>query len=83
VGGTTVTEQRATALRETTELLRAEASVAFGHLHVVLMRELAARLRTGGTPADNTPPMEALAYQLDAAIRELRHTLPRWQPPTG
>ena len=86
----TVTEQQATALRgttasvqETATFLRAEASAAFGDLQVVLMRELAAGLRTGGTPADGTLRLEASADQVEAAVRELRHTLRRCQTPTG
>jgi hypothetical protein len=64
-------QQQSTALMRA----RAAASVAFGDLQVVLLRDLARRLRAGGVPPGRTMPIEATSDQLEAAVRELRSTL--------
>jgi hypothetical protein len=55
--------------------LRSRASAAFADLQVILMRDLAARLETRGTPAEYTLRLQAAADQLEAAAREARHAL--------
>ncbi|SNY25731.1 hypothetical protein SAMN05421748_102399 [Paractinoplanes atraurantiacus] len=50
--------------------VRAAVSAAFGDLQVILLRELAARLRAGDDQADRSLPVEATTDQLEAAVRE-------------
>jgi hypothetical protein len=59
-----VTEQ------ETMMFLRARTSAAFADVQVILMRDLAARLKTSGIPAEHILRLEAAADQLEAAARE-------------
>jgi hypothetical protein len=42
---------------------------------VTLFRELAARLRVGELPVGRSMPVEAVADQLEAAVREARSAL--------
>ncbi|WP_203784315.1 hypothetical protein [Paractinoplanes rishiriensis] len=61
--------------QQTTTFLRARAAAAFADLQVILMRDLAGRLRTCGTPAEHTLGLEAAADQLEASAREAWRTL--------
>lgn len=54
---------------------RAAASVAFGDMQVILMRELAVWLKAGDTPADRSLSVEAMTDQLETAVREMRCVL--------
>lgn len=76
-------EGMAVAEQQTTAFLRATAAAEFGSLQVILMRDLAARLRTAGTPAEHTVRLQASADQLEAAVREIRCVLTRGQQLTG
>jgi len=62
--GVAVTEQ------ETMMILRARTSAVFADVQVILMRDLAVRLKTTGAPAEHILRMEAAADQLEAAARE-------------
>jgi hypothetical protein len=61
--------------QQTTAVLQARAAAALADVQVILMRDLAARLRSGGAPAERTLRVEAAADQLEAAARETRHAL--------
>jgi hypothetical protein len=55
--------------------LHAELAAALADLHVILIRELAARLTTSGTPAEHPLRIQAMADQVEAAARETRRAL--------
>jgi hypothetical protein len=61
--------------QQSTPLLRAELAAALADLQVLLMRELAARLRTAATPDAHWLPVEASADQLEASVRQIRWAL--------
>ena len=58
-------------------------SVAFGDVQIALMRELAARLKAGGTLAAQTLPLQASTDQLEAAVREARRLQQNGGNPAG
>jgi hypothetical protein len=80
--GTAYREAVAVTQQQTTACLQAEAAAAFADLQVILLRDLAARLRSGGAPAERTLRVEAAADQLEAAARETRHASQPARRPT-
>ncbi|GIM90087.1 hypothetical protein [Paractinoplanes toevensis] len=65
-----VTEQEYTLLS-----LRARTSAAFADLQVVILRDLAARLKADGASADCAVRVDAAADQLEAAARQTWYAL--------
>ena len=64
------TEQEHTLMR-----LEARAAAALADLQVIILRDLAGRLRSCDTPAGCALRLEAAADQLEAAAREARRPL--------
>jgi hypothetical protein len=58
-------------------LCRLHAAAELGELQVSLTRELTARLKAGGLPADWTVAVEASVDQLEAAVRGLQRGVRR------
>jgi len=55
--------------------LRARASAVFAELQVALLRNLVARLKADGAPADRLVRVDAAVDQLEGAARETRRVL--------